>query len=142
MWMNSDDYSNIPNEKRALCVAAHLSPRRYSKVWLGEIMPDWNPMFRVEGNRLVCNGLRKEAEKQEGYHKRASSGGKATLNERQKSAKRALNVCTPSPSPSPTQVTDNGSPPESIEEPAYQRPANSPAAAATALGMAQAIASL
>ncbi len=89
MWLNSDDYCSISNEKNAICAAAQLSLRRYNKVWVQEIMPEWHPMFRVEGNRLVCNGLRKEYAKQSERREKARQAGLVAAKNRLRRAEEA-----------------------------------------------------
>jgi len=102
MWLNSDQHCTLVNEKTAICAASGLSPRRYDKVWRGEVMAEWRPMFRIEGNHLVCNGLRKEVEKQRVFRERASKGGQAKAKQTPSNAQAVLNECIPSPITSPT----------------------------------------
>jgi hypothetical protein len=104
MWLHSADHCSIPNEKNAVCTASGLTPRQYENVWDREIMPDYHPMFKVEDNRLVCNGLRKEAKKQAARSEscRRSALAKRTLSERTATAPQS--ACSPISSPSPAST--------------------------------------
>jgi hypothetical protein len=112
MWLHSADHCSIPNEKNAVCTASGLTPRQYENVWSKEIMPEYLPMFKVEDNRLVCNGLRKEAEKQAARSEscRRSALAKRTLSERTATATEL--VCSPSPSSSPSPTPTPATPEE------------------------------
>lgn len=102
MWLHSDDYCSIPDTKHAHLAASGLSPRMYQKIWSQEIMPEHHPMFKREGNRLICNALRKERDKQE----HVSSQRRAAANARHllcgKAAKSSASAPIPSPFPSPS----------------------------------------
>ena len=98
IWIHSEDYFSIKFEKKQLQLLTKLSKKKFEKIWNDEIMSDFNPLFRIEDNRLVCNGLRKERTKQITNKDRASKGGKAkakqTSSTPQAPAKSLLKDCT------------------------------------------------
>ncbi len=106
MWLHSDDYFSIPNQVEAILLGTGLQTRMYQKVWVGEIMNPLRPMFRIEDNRIVCNGLRKEAEKQASISKQRQAAAFAKHLHHQKDAFALRNGCSPSPSPSPSPKKD------------------------------------
>jgi len=107
MWLHSPDHCSISNEKSAICAASQLNLRSYERIWVREIMAEWHPMFRIEGNLIVCNGLRKEVEKQKRFQERASKGGQAKAKHNLSTQQAVLDGCTPSPSPSLSLSTLN-----------------------------------
>jgi len=104
MWLNSEDLCSIPHDETTICRASGLTRRCYQKVWGGEIMNPNCPLLQVEGNRLISNGLRKEAAKQASRRARARLGGQAHAKQCQEPAKQEAPLAPPkqcSPSPTP-----------------------------------------
>ena len=99
MWLHSDDYCSISAEVNAICTASGLSRRQYKNVWECEIMPEHHPMFKVVGNKLVCNGLRKEALKQKRRRRAARKAAFAKHSQSKRTADALRSACTPTPSP-------------------------------------------
>jgi uncharacterized protein YdaU (DUF1376 family) len=66
MWLNSDDQCSIPDDEEILRRASLQSEKKFRKSF-AEIQNPKAPLFKNEGDRLVSNGLRKEALKQKAY---------------------------------------------------------------------------
>ena len=66
MWLHSDDKCSILCATKLLRAVTKLSAHAYRTHWENGVMDPDMPLLRAEGNRLVSNGLRKEALKQAG----------------------------------------------------------------------------
>ena len=139
MWLHSEQYCDIVNDRKAIMAGTGLSSRQYQKVWVEELMNPAHPMFRVEGNRIICNGLRKEALKQADIRKKRQ---KAALAKQMHMQMHCTRGGTLTPSPSPSTLKDTPLPPkgggageEAIEDLPIP-PSNSSAAISTANALA------
>lgn len=122
MWLHSDDFCSISGDRKAIMVGTGLNSRLYQSVWVDEIMNPAHPMFRVENNRIVCNGLRKEAEKQAKTSEVRRQAAFAKHLQAQKDAIALQKVVSLTTTTTPTPavaVKEKGvqSPPASLPEP-------------------------
>ncbi len=97
MWLHSDAGFRITNDNRSICSATGLTKRAYTTVWLAEVMVPDNPLFAIEGNYLVSNGLRKEAEKQGRRREQAKAAADARWEQCGEHADALRTQCTPTP---------------------------------------------
>lgn len=71
MWLNSEDHCSIQNSQGLIQRIAKLTKTQYATAWMGEVMFFGAEMLKVEGERLVSNGLRKQAQRQSARRKQA-----------------------------------------------------------------------
>ena len=131
MWLESSDFCSILCTEVAVRFAAQCTKREYEKYFLGEIMNPLQSLLKVEGNRYVSNGLRKEAEKHAAAKAKAVTAANARwgrCSEHTPSIPQASpKQCTPTPTPSP--VKDLKPPPPPTDEPKPDAPADGDAGA-------------
>lgn len=104
MWQNSPDYCSIEASPDAVACAVAM-PIECVRIAVAEIMNIYSPLLKIEGERWVSNGLRKEAKKQHERRKQASDNANARWNNADASnnnADASFSQCFPSPSPSPS----------------------------------------
>lgn len=94
MWQHSDDFCSIVNSEVVIKLTSHLTNRDYKKYFLGEIMNKALPLFKVEDNRLVSNGLRKEAQKQKEKREKASKNANARWSQCVGNADASIPQCS------------------------------------------------
>ena len=114
MWQHSPDHCSIHASPEAVACALAM-PLTTVEPALNEINNPHSPLLKKDGGRWVCNGLKKEAEKQADWRRKSSIAGKASAAKRNKpttvqppfNAGSVLvqpksNSPSPSPSPSPS----------------------------------------
>ena len=114
MWLHSPDYFSISVDERKISKLIVESPARVKRA-MKEIMDADMPLFKIEDNHYILNGLRKEADKQGHRRNTAAAAAKARWeqSERNANAMRTHSEsippampkpCPPSPTPSPTPI--------------------------------------
>lgn len=104
MWLQSPDYCSIAASPDAVACAVAM-PIECVRNAMAEIQNPYSPLLKVEGDKWVCNGLRKEAEKQGHRRRQATDNANARWNHASASktdASASIPQCFPSPTPSPT----------------------------------------
>ena len=71
MWLNAPDHCSIPDNQPLIQRVGELTKKQYAVAWLGEVMCPGASLLRIDGERLVSNGLRKQALRQETRRKQA-----------------------------------------------------------------------
>ena len=64
MWQHSEDHCSIQNSPEAVACALAM-PLECVRIALAEVQNSFSPLLKEESGKLVSNGLRKEAEKQD-----------------------------------------------------------------------------
>jgi len=77
MWLNAPDQCSIPNDQSLIMRVGKLTAKGYATAWMGEVMCPGAEMLRTEGERLVSNGLRKQAVDQTAKSTKAAASADA-----------------------------------------------------------------
>ena len=113
MWQSSPDHCSVDNSPEAVAVAVAMPLHTVTDA-LAEIQNAFAPLLKCENGRLVCNGLRKEINKQENRRDKASANANARwkdANASKNHADASIPQCFPSPIPSPSPPTERGNAP-------------------------------
>ena len=76
MWTESPDYCSIPNDPAAWILAVPGATLEEAEAMMAEIQNPHKQLLKVEGDRLVCNGLRKIRARQVEVSQKRSAAGK------------------------------------------------------------------
>ena len=108
MWQHADDHCSIQDSPEAVACAVAM-PLECVRIALAEIQNPFSPLLKKDGERLVSNGLRKEASKQGERRDKAKTsayarwkGADAMRTHTKQDANASAKQCFPSPSPSPS----------------------------------------
>ena len=106
MWLHSPDFCSIPSNSEAISCIIAISCERVSEAMI-EIQNKHAPLLRVEGDKLVSNGLRKSHLALQDRRNKAVMAINTRWNKaKQTKYKRNTDVkiekYTPSPSPTPS----------------------------------------
>ena len=127
MWQHSEDHCSIPASPEAVACAVAM-PLQCVRIAMADIQNEFSPLLKTEGGLWVCNGLRKEQEKQKNRRQKAKENADARWNHAdasnphsKKSADASNPQCSPTTTttttPSPTPTTKNrNTHPQSAED--------------------------
>lgn len=73
MWEGSEDNCSLPLDELALKKILGVTKYKFTKIW-GQLMPEGDQIFLIEGGRIVCPELRQLAKDAD---KRSATGKKA-----------------------------------------------------------------
>jgi hypothetical protein len=113
MWLHSPDFCSIPSNSEAIACIIAMPCERVSEA-IVEIQNKHAPLLRLEGDKLVSNGLRKSHIAMQDRRDKAVMAINTRWNKvKQTKYKRNTDVKiekytptpTPSPTPSPTPIT-------------------------------------
>ena len=117
MWQHSEDHCSIPASPEAVACAVAM-PLQCVRIAMADIQNEFSPLLKTEGGLWVCNGLRKEQEKQKDRRQKAKENADARWNHAdasnphsKKSADASNPQCSPTttttPAPTPTAKKSN-----------------------------------
>jgi uncharacterized protein YdaU (DUF1376 family) len=104
MWQSSPDHCSVSARVEAVSVAVAL-PLECVRIAMADIQNADAPLLKTEGDRWVCHGLRKEAEKQFNRRVKATENANARWNHATASkhdATASIPQCSSSSSPIPS----------------------------------------
>ena len=108
MWQHANDHCSIQGSPEAVACAVAM-PLECVRIALAEIQNPFSPLLKKDGERLVSNGLRKEASKQGERRDKAKTSADARWKDAnamrthtKQDANASAKQCFPSPSPSPS----------------------------------------
>tara|TARA_Y100000310_G_scaffold68264_1_gene63593 strand:+ start:2814 stop:3716 length:903 start_codon:yes stop_codon:yes gene_type:complete len=127
MWLHSETQYSMPNNDEFWNLVTKKNGKKLQKV-RQEIMRDGFQLFKVEGDFIVSNGLRKEALKQQDHREKRRSAANARWKQKESKCNASASdlhmqdddplQCSPSVSPSP---------PVSVSPTVKDKPIDSPA---------------
>lgn len=149
MWEHAADFCSIPDNAEHIARLLGCTCERIANALPTLCDPEMPLLMRSHG-RLVCKGLKKEAEKQRAKREKSTSSANARWNKDLDPCERIANamptLCSPSPSPSLDQDTDSsneesggsaGALPASADKKAAARKTKSRAGAAASPAFAE-----
>ena len=98
MWANAPDQCSVEASVEAVAVAV-ARPAEIVGAAMADIQNQYAPLLSEQDGRWVCNGLRKEVEKQAAWRDKSRAGGEASAEARQ----RKYGSAQPTPNQQPNQ---------------------------------------
>lgn len=110
MWQHSENHCSIQASPEAVACAVAM-PLECVRIALAEIQNPFSPLLKVEGDKWVSNGLRKESAKQGQRRDKAKAsadarwrGANAMQTHKPPDVDAQAEQCFPSPSPFPSSL--------------------------------------